>query len=129
MIGKLCKLCSKIVVTRYYNVLKSLNNLSFVFNEKHNQTSMHNPASLLQLSLLLKLKFAFAHIALPTTAIIANCFRHYTRIKLPKGRTYTLYCILIRSSIQLEGRRNMKARQFCGPDENVLRFNACDWIP
>ena len=45
MTGKLFKLCSKIVVTMDYNVLESLNNLSFVL--KHGQTSMHNPASLI----------------------------------------------------------------------------------
>ena len=44
-------------------MLESLDNLPFVFNEKHGQTSMHNPVFLLQLSSLLKLKFVFALIA------------------------------------------------------------------
>ena len=47
MTGKLCKLCCKVVVTMYCNVLESSNNLSFVFNEKHDQASIHNPASLI----------------------------------------------------------------------------------
>ena len=68
---------------------------------------------------------------LPTTAIIANCLRHFLRIiKFRKGKKHRLN---LRAGIQLRSREVaawhcMKARQFCGPEENVLRFIACDWI-
>ena len=59
---------------------------------------------------------------LPTTAIIANSFRHFLRIiKFRKGKQHRLN---LRVGIQLRSRevtagRCMKARQFCGPEENV----------
>ena len=69
---------------------------------------------------------------LPTTAIIANCFRHFLRIiKFRKAKKHILN---LRAGIQLRFRevtagRCMKARQFWGPEENVLCSIACDWIP
>ena len=69
---------------------------------------------------------------LPTTAIITNCFRHFLRIiKFRKGKKHRLN---LRAGVQLRSRkvtarRCMKARQFCGQEENVFRFIACDWIP
>ena len=89
MMSKLCKLCSKIVVTRYYKyykVLESLNNLSFVFNEKHDQTSMHNPGSLLQLSLADQAKVCIRSHCLVKEPLLLS--HHFVDFDLGNYRDY-----------------------------------------